>query len=193
VIKTDYFFFPFFFSLFFFFFFLLSVICALKGYCYASDTKLVSTGYGCVKKVCELCPSGTFSNDGVSCRPCPYATSSIPGAKACSSTIRFSAQGRFLTYVPYGVSKINVRLWGGGGGGDANFFFNNVSYGGFSSTLDPRGGGGGGFSACNISVIPNSFVHVIVGGGGIDTFSSKDSTGGLSCSSRFSELCLTLS
>jgi hypothetical protein len=140
-----------------------------------------------VKKVCELCPSGTFSNDGVSCRPCPYATSSIPGAKTCSSTIRFGVQGKFLTYVPYGVSKINVRLWGAGGGGDSNYFFNNVSYGGDSSTLDPRAGGGGGFSACNISVIPNSFVHVIVGGGGREIFGPKENTGGLSFSLISSE------
>ena len=168
---------PFFLSL----FLSSTVICVNKPYCYASDTRLVSTGYACVNKICELCPSGTFSNDGISCRTCPYATSSIPGSKTCGSTIRFNAFGSFSTYIPYGISKINVRLWGGGGGGDANALQENVSWNGISTSLDPRAGGGGGFSACNITVIQNTFVRVIVGGGGKDSFGFTDFTGGVSC------------
>ena len=52
--------------------------------------------------------------------------------------------------------KINVVMWGGGGGGGFGF-----SRDGLSSS-----GGGGGFASCNVTVQPDSNIHVFVGGGG---------------------------
>ena len=65
-------------------------------------------------------------------------------------------------FIPYGVSKINVKLWGGGGSGSGSdkvaISSKNIHF----SEL----GGGGGFSSCNISVTPNEYVYIIVASGG---------------------------
>lgn len=116
--------------------------------------------------------------DGITCRQCPFATSSPPGAKKCSAVVRLAKPGLFLTYIPHGISKINVRLWGGGGGGDANYQLANISFANMKSPIDPAAGGGGGFSSCNISVQQNSYIYVLVGGGGKAIFKQDVKTGG---------------
>jgi hypothetical protein len=71
------------------------------------------------------------------------------------------APGLHRFFIPLGIKKIAVRLWGGGGAGD--------QCGGSPDNFNPAGGGGGGFSSCNISVTPNSSIYVLVAGGAFGT------------------------
>ena len=65
------------------------------------------------------CPAGTYRTDGVSCRPCPFATwTTTAGQTACDTTFSFSYTAESATqqlYIPFGVKMINVKLWGAGG------------------------------------------------------------------------------
>ena len=126
-----------------------------------SHLQTAAAGYFCEQSICHKCPLGTYGTDGKGCNPCPYATwTDVTGAKSCKTSFLFSKPGKQKMFIPYGVSKINVKLWGGGGSGsdkaaisDKNIHF-SVS------------GGGGGFSSCNISVTPNEYVYIIVASGG---------------------------
>ena len=101
------------------------------------------------------CPSGTYGTDGKTCPNCPFATSSVGASKVCSKQLLHTKVGFFQTYIPYGISKISIRLWGAGGGG----------CNGVNPDTPPRAGGGGGFTTCNLTVQENSRIFVLVGGG----------------------------
>ena len=117
--------------------------------------QIVAEGYYCKSSVCVPCPSGTYGIDGKTCRSCPFATSSVGGSTVCTTQLRHTTVGFFQTYIPYGISKISIRLWGGGGGG---------CFGRLAAT-PPQAGGGGGFSTCTLSVQEDSRIFVLVGGG----------------------------
>jgi hypothetical protein len=74
--------------------------------------------------------------------------------------------------MPYGVTAINVKLWGGGGqgsdGGDASTVFSIEGEGGRRVGGECGGGRGrgGSFTSCNVSVTMDQNVYVIVGRGG---------------------------
>ena len=93
----------------------------------------------------------------------------MAGSSTCGSAFNFTAVGLQTLYIPIGVTKINVRLWGGGGVGGR-------------SGLDKSpgsSGGGGGFSSCNISVQMDSIIYVIVAGGGLSKADNQiDFSGG---------------
>ena len=126
--------------------------------CRGSISNTIATGYFCMSSVCRKCPPGYYGNDGISCHKCRFGTWSVGGASTCDSSFAYSKPGFFNVYIPYGVTKINVRLWGGGGAGDA--------CNGAPNYL-PSAGGGGGFSSCNVTVPMNASVYVIVAGGAI--------------------------
>jgi hypothetical protein len=136
---------------------------ALNTYCVRrSDTlNRVVTGYYCSNSVCAMCPSGTYGTDGKTCRACGPYQSSAEGSDRCSESISQVVPGLRRFWIPPGISKIHVRLWGGGGAGD--------QCGGSPDSFNPAGGGGGGFSSCNISVTPNSSIYVLVAGGAFGT------------------------
>ena len=138
--------------------------------CYYNSTKAIATGYQCIQDSCYQCTTGFFSNDGKSCQSCPYGTASATRAAFCSSSLKLRTPGLQKMYIPMGVTKINVRLWGGGGGGsksgDPEFYY-------------PSSGGGGGYSSCNITVQMQSNIYVIVAGGGkAEANSMIQATGG---------------
>ena len=125
-----------------------------------NSTSHIAVGYYCKQNVCIKCPTGTFGNDGKVCQPCPYATWAPDlGQSSCGTTFSYSAAGLQQTYIPFGVTKINVKLWGGGGGGDLTEEDPLQLY--FS-----RSGGGGGYTSCNITVPMSKPIYVIVAGGG---------------------------
>ena len=110
------------------------------------------------------CPVGTYGVDGKTCHPCPFATwSPSTGQTHCGRSFTYSysaSSASQLLYIPYGVTAINVKLWGGGGQGSGG--------GDISKTSSIRGGGGrgGSYSSCNVSVTMDQNVYVIVGRGG---------------------------
>ena len=124
--------------------------------CFFSSTQTIAFGYQCVDNTCTRCPPGFYSDDGKTCQQCDLGFSSIIGSSRCGSTFNFISSGLQTLYIPIGVTKINVRLWGGGG------------VGGWSGLDQSPGssGGGGGFSSCNISVPMDSIIYVLVAGGG---------------------------
>ena len=65
-------------------------------------------------------------------------------------------------YIPYGVTKINVKLWGGGGGSDHSLDLEYPS----------QAGGGGGYSSCTLDVPMNQEIYVIIAGGGGSDYST---------------------
>ena len=119
--------------------------------------QLVAGGYFCKSSECVPCPSGTYGTDGRTCVSCPFATSSVSGSKVCTTQLRHTTVGFFQTYIPFGISKVSIRLWGAGGGG----------CNGVNNRTPPQAGGGGGFSTCTLSVQENSRIFVLVGGGAI--------------------------
>lgn len=138
--------------------------------CFYRSTNATATGYQCIQDQCFKCTTGFFSNDGKSCQKCPYGTASIAGAAFCSSSLSLQTPGLQKLYIPMGVTKINVRLWGGGGGGSKS---------GDPEYYNPSSGGGGGYSSCNITVQMESSIYIIVAGGGKPEVNSIiQSTGG---------------
>ena len=146
-------------------------ICSSSGaaICLWNHLQTAAIGYFCQQSICHKCPAGTYGADGKSCNPCPYATwADLSGTKSCQTSFLFSKPGKQKLFIPYGVSKINVKLWGGGGGGGGGgsdktaVSSQNIHF----SESGGGGGGGGGFASCNISVTDNEYVYVIVAGGG---------------------------
>ena len=124
-------------------------------------------GYKCVDSVCYKCPTGYFGTDGKTCRSCGLYQSSAEGSGECSDVISQVVPGLHSLFIPPGIKKINVRLWGGGGAGDQ---CGAIAADGFT----PSGGGGGGFSKCDMSVTPNSTIFMLVAGGAIGTIQITD-------------------
>ena len=122
-------------------------------------------GYQCVDDVCVKCPSGYYGPDAIVCKQCPFAQSTVTGSKQCGTVLKHVDAGLELTYIPWGISKINVRLWGGGGGGDSGL--------GTNTGYPPASGGGGGFSTCNITVRENTYLNVITGGGAVQNHENR--------------------
>ena len=75
-------------------------------------------GYHCVNSRCVRCPVGSYGPDGKNCYPCPFATWAKAGQATCSSTFIYSVAKLHTAYIPFGVDKVKIQLWGGGGGGD---------------------------------------------------------------------------
>jgi hypothetical protein len=133
----------------------MSVSCYYSGVC-ATNQGAILPGYYCQARQCYKCPSGTYSTTGTVCRKCPQGFSSVVGAGRCSVELSLDIPGLQRTYIPSNVTKINVKLWGAGGGGDTSGYVE----------WPPGSGGGGAFASCNITVKPNSYLSVIVAGGG---------------------------
>jgi Glycine rich protein len=136
-------------------------VCASIGANTCLDRKTIgipAPGYYCKNDLCIKCPVGTYGTDGQNCLPCPFATwSNTVGQKSCGTSFTYSTPGLQKSYIPYGVTKIIVKLWGGGGGSD--------------TSLDPtnyvsHAGGSGGYASCNITVPHSRNVYLIIGGGG---------------------------
>lgn len=136
-------------------------VCASIGAATCLDRATVGVpapGYYCSNDLCLKCPVGSYGVDGKVCLPCPFATwSDSVGSSGCSKSFTYSSAGLKKAYIPFGVTKIIVRLWGAGGGSD--------------TSLDPttyvaHSGGSGAYSACNLTVPHSKNVYVIVGGGG---------------------------
>ena len=103
---------------------------------------------------------GSYGSDGSKCIDCPLATWSAAEASTyCNTTFTNSVPGWYELYIPLGVTKIHVSLWGGGGGGDSAGM--NIG-----TNFYPAPGGGGGFASCNISVVEKTKMYYLVGGGG---------------------------
>lgn len=128
----------------------------------------VNTGYHCVNNLCVECPVGSYGPDGINCYRCPFATWSAAGQTTCRSRFIYSAAGLHSAYIPFGVGKINIKLWGAGGGGDESMDHR---------TFVAHAGGGGGYTSCNVSVPMSQKVYVMVGGGGGGN-STKNNLGG---------------
>lgn len=132
------------------------------GTCYNTSTSTAAAGYYCPNsgvQECTKCQSGYYGSNGRTCEKCVLGTTSVSGStdrQSCKLLLNFLNNGSEIVYVPSGVEKIHVKMWGGGGGGDT---CKTTSY-------YPSSGGGGGYSSCNITVRQNSYIYVIVGGGG---------------------------
>lgn len=133
-------------------------VSSAAGTCYdAATASIPQPGYGCTKSFCSKCTVGTYSPDGKTCKPCPFGTwSPNTGQGSCSNSFTYSSPGSQQVYIPFGVTKVVVKLWGGGGGGDNSNDVNFVSH----------SGGGGGFTSCNITVRMSNNVIVLIAGGG---------------------------
>ena len=132
-----------------------ALTCTSTGVC-VDNLNAFAPGYYCSSGVCRQCTSGYYSDEGNGCKRCFPGFSSIVGAGSCGLTLNLVIPGLQVTYIPFNVTKINVKLWAGGGGGDTSGL----------ASYPPSSGGGGGFASCNITVQPNSFVYIIVAGGG---------------------------
>ena len=154
-------------------------ICSSSGaaICLWNHLQTAAIGYFCQQSICHKCPAGTYGADGKSCNPCPYATwADLSGTKSCQTSFLFSKPGKQKLFIPYGVSEINVKLWGGGGGGGIS---NKIAVSS-QNIHSSESGGGGGFSSCNISVTPYEYVYIIVAGGGSPSSSKYiDKLGGI--------------
>lgn len=128
-------------------------------------------GYFCSSGVCRQCSSGFYSDKGDGCKRCSLGFSSTVGAGRCGLTLDLVIPGLQVTYIPLNVTKINVKLWAGGGGGDTSVL----------ASFPPSSGGGGGFASCNITVQPDSFVYIIVAGGGHTNSQLNDGNIGGDC------------
>ena len=123
----------------------------------AATVSVPVPGYYCSNDQCLKCPIGTFGTDGKVCVPCPFAQWQPElGKTSCASSFTYENPGMIKSYIPYGVDKIIVRVWGGGGGSDNTLDLNYVTH----------SGGSGGYSACNMTVTNSQPVYVIVAGGG---------------------------
>lgn len=120
----------------------------------------VAAGYYCEQNKCLPCPIGSYGPDGSQCISCPNATWSIATASTfCNTAFSYSVPGSYSFFIPEGVTKIHVSLWGGGGGGDSAG--DNIG-----EEFRTAPGGGGGFASCNITVVPKSTLYYLVAGGG---------------------------
>lgn len=131
------------------------VSCLYTGVCQTNQGVIIP-GYYCQANKCYQCPSGFYGTTGIACNKCPQGFSSTIGAGKCSLKLSLDIPGLQKTYIPSNVTKINVKLWGAGGGGDT---------GGYAP-WPPGSGGGGAYASCNITVKPNSYIYVVVAGGG---------------------------
>jgi hypothetical protein len=135
-----------------------NVVCAGSDIChYFGQVPIIPVpGYYCRQSQCYRCPTGSFSTNGMSCSECPYKTTSSAGSGSCMTNFNYTNPGIQRLRIPFGINKINIRMWGGGGGGDKSAN---------ASTFPPSSGGGAGFVSCNISVNMNSTVYIVVAGG----------------------------
>ena len=141
--------------------------------CFYVETNVTARGHYCQDAICFQCPSGYYGPDAQVCLQCPFAQSTVTGSAQCSTVLKHANSGLLKTYIPWGITKINVQLWGGGGGGDSGL--------GRNTGYPPSSGGGGGFSSCNITVRSNSYMNVIVGGGAVQNHENRTRrTGGAS-------------
>ena len=133
-------------------------VCLGSSACaFAASPGVVVPGYYCKQDTCIKCPVGTFGANGKTCSQCTFATwAPSTGSSKCLSSFSYLVPGIQKSYVPFGVTKIVVKLWGAGGGSDSSLDSNYVAY----------SGGGGGFSSCNITVPHSKNVYLIIGGGG---------------------------
>jgi hypothetical protein len=136
-----------------------TISCSSAGssICMNTLTQVVAPGYYCQTDLCFQCPVGYYGTDGKTCCKCDFAKWSEPGSSSCYSQIKYTKPALVKAYIPYGVTKINVRLWGGGGGGDSsrdNWWLANS-------------GGGGAFATCNVTVRSDSDIYITVAGGGV--------------------------
>lgn len=138
-----------------------NVVCTGSGIChYFGQTQTTPVpGYYCEQSQCLRCPTGSFSTNGISCSQCPFKTTSSAGSGSCVTNFNYTIPGIQRLHIPFGINKINVRMWGGGGGGDKSAGF---------AIFPPSSGGGAGFVSCNISVNMNSIVYIVVAGGAED-------------------------
>jgi Glycine rich protein len=131
------------------------------GTCYDTSTSTAAAGYYCPIsgiKECTKCQSGYYGSNGRTCEICGLGTTSVSGStdpQSCKLQLNFFNNGSEIVYVPFGIEKVHVKMWGGGGGGDT-----------CKSDYIAASGGGGGYASCNITVKQNSNLYVIVGGGG---------------------------
>ena len=129
---------------------------------------------------------GTYGTDGKTCSACPYGTwSPNLGQSICSDIFSYSNSGLHKTYIPFGVTKINVKLWGGGGGSDRSDGSDRFS----TTSYISRSGGGGGFTSCNITVSSNSSIYIIVAGGGSANTTGFTINSGGNISASFLTVC----
>lgn len=149
----------------------------------AATLSVPQPGYTCQKSLCYKCSTGTYGPDGKTCKPCPFGTwAPNTGSSSCSNSFTYSSPGSQEVYIPYGVTKVMVRLWGGGGGGDNSNDLNFVSH----------SGGGGGFTSCNITVkMSNNLIVVVAGGGAAGN--QPTNSGGKTETSRQYVFCETIS
>lgn len=134
---------------------------------YAS--RVVAPGFYCERSVCYKCPMGMYGIDGKKCSNCPDTTwTSSTGQTRCTDTLIFSTSGLIKSYIPMGVAKINVKLWGGGGAGDVSG----------SETWLAQSGGSGGFASCNITVAVQTNMYIVVAGGGSSGAFDRANPGG---------------
>lgn len=143
------------------------------------------------------CPIGTYGTGGVSCHPCPLTTWTTTLAQtACDMKFSFSYATESTIqhlYIPYGVSMINVKLWGAGGASNRDrnsnadiadsithdrsadkstlsSNSNNHQGSGYeesSSSAMHYYGQGGNYISSNISVSMNQNIWIVVGKGGL--------------------------
>lgn len=152
------------------------------GTCKNTLTAVAEAGYYCPNsgiKECTKCPSGYYGNNGKTCENCIAGTTSISGSTdrlSCKLLLNFLNNGSETVYVPFGIEKVHVKMWGGGGGGDTCK----------AASYYPSSGGGGGYSSCNITVKQNSNLFVIVGGGG----ETNDNVLSANLGGSFARICL---
>lgn len=125
--------------------------------CVNTLMQILAPGYYCQTDQCYQCPEGYFGTDGKTCCKCDFAKWSQAGSSSCYSQIKYTKPALVKTFIPYGVTKINVRLWGGGGGGDSSR----------DSWWLANSGGGGAFATCNVTVRSESDIYLTVAGGGV--------------------------
>ena len=133
-----------------------AIPCSSGSYCPVGSTaeQPCPAGYYCaspsLKVACQpgsYCPAGSTSE--LLCPDC-IVSGNIP--------VRFNYSGSVVQWqVPSNVYSINVKMWGGGGGGALNEMSGNY-YAGH--------GGSGGYTYGTIPVNPNSYMYILVGGGG---------------------------
>ena len=154
-----------------------NITCSSAGAATCQNNFQIAAGYYCEQSVCTQCAIGTYGTDGKTCSACPYGTwAPNLGQQNCSSIFSFSTPGLHATYIPFGVTKINIKLWGGGGGSDLSDGSDPSSPFSYIS----RAGGGGGFTSCNVTVPANSSIYVIVAGGGLANTGLATNVGGSS-------------
>ena len=135
----------------------------------AETISYLVVGY-CSYDVCFPCPAGTFGTDDKKCNPCSFATWQPElGQTKCGSSFTYETALTIKSYIPYGGTKIIVKVRDGGGSSDST---TDIDYVGHSS-------GSGGFSSCNKTVPRSNPLYVIIAGGGGANFPVDNSGGTL--------------